>query len=232
MAFDKTWDEAAPGGTDNVSSGDDEIRDTRYGIRERLAVDHNAYATEAGESNLYTHKKISLTKLAADPGASATLGFLYVKDIGAGVYELFYEDAAGNVLQMTDAGSLVGTTAFRTGDWIVSETTAARAGWTDVSATYEDKFIRISSGTPLDTGGANTHTHAAGSYSAGAHTHTMTVSTVSATITAGEGDANQATPSHTHTVTAGAGGGGAISGTSASANNIPAYVQIRIWRHN
>ena len=49
--------------------------------------------------------------------------------------------------------------AFRTGDCVLSSNTNTPTGWADVSATYTDKFIRISSGTPLSTGGTNTHTH-------------------------------------------------------------------------
>ena len=37
MAFSKTWNEAAPAGSDNPRSGDDEIRNFKYAIRERLA---------------------------------------------------------------------------------------------------------------------------------------------------------------------------------------------------
>lgn len=227
MAFDKTWNEADPAGGGNVSSGDDKFRDLQYGLRERLAIDHNTFATEAGETNIACHKKISLIESTVAPTTDTTLGFVYVKAV-SGVLELFYKDSDGNELQMTDNGSLVGTTAFRTGDWIISETTAARSGWTDISATYENKFIRISSGTPLATGGVDTHTHTAGSFSASAHTHTATVST--ATGTAYSGDSGTSVLTHTHTVTLGTGGGGAVSGTAASGDNVPAYVQLRIWR--
>jgi len=227
MAFDKTWTEASPAGTDNLASGDDEIRETRYALRERLAIEHKFYASEVGETNVGRHFQVGMVVSAADPGVDATLGFMYLKTIG-GVLELFYEDSAGNVLQMTSAGSLVGTTAFRTGDFILCETTDARAGWTDMSATYEDKFIRLSSGTPLDTGGANTHTHAAGTFASANHTHSGTTSTN--TGTKYDGDAGNSSITHSHTFVTSSAGAATITGTSASANNIPAYVQMVLWR--
>jgi len=147
---------------------------------------------------------------------------------------------------------------FRSGDLLLSSNTSAPTGFTDESATYNDKFIRISSGTPLTTGGADTHTHGAGSYTGPSHAH---------------GTGSYAGPSHDHGAgsycvnpttthgggccggglsnppactpvsgTSGSGGTGAITGssgsagadaiagTSASANNVPAYVQVKIYK--
>lgn len=39
-AHTKSWDETAPAGTDSVSSGDDEIRDLKVAVRERLELEH------------------------------------------------------------------------------------------------------------------------------------------------------------------------------------------------
>lgn len=222
MAFVKTWDEASPAGTDNLSSGDDKMRDGFYATRERAGVDHNTFAAEAGESNVWCHKKVSCIVSAADPSTVATLGYLYLKTISS-VLELFYKDSAGNVLQMTSGGSLVGTTAFRTGDFILSETTAARSGWTDMSATYEDKFIRLSSGTPLATGGADTHTHTQAAHT---HTYSGTTSTNSGSKYSGDAGTSSLTHSHTFSGTTVAGGGF----TTAATNNIPAYIQMVLWR--
>ena len=56
----------------------------------------------------------------------------------------------------------------RAGDMLLSSSTTTPDGFTDVSATYADKFIRISA-TALSTGGADTHTHAVGSFTADSH---------------------------------------------------------------
>ncbi len=222
MAFDKEWNESAPSGTDSLSKGDDKIRDIQYAIRERAAVDHNAYVDEDGKSNVWTHKKVSLTELADDPSTDASLGYLYVKKVD-GVLELFFKNSNGDVLQMTSGGSLVGTTAFRTGDFILSETTEDRNGWTDMSSTYNNKFIRLSSGTPLETGGSDTHTHGAGSYQAASHRHTTGRHQNGYQYC--EGIENYDPDEYT-----GWSGELSVSGESASADNIPAYVQVRIWR--
>lgn len=121
-----------------------------------------------------------------------------------------------------------GVLPFKSGDWIISTVTTARDGWTNVSATYSDKFMRINA-TPLTTGGADTHTHSAGSYAGPSHTHTGTtdggnngVNDQGATNT----PPNSNDDHHFHTFTTAAGGTGAVTGTSASANNIPVFVQV------
>src|SRR3990167_2016050 len=65
--------------------------------------------------------------------------------------------------QPLDITSGADYTRTKTGDWMISSVTTARTGWTNVSATYSDKFMRINA-TPLTTGGTDTHTHAGGSY--------------------------------------------------------------------
>jgi len=48
------------------------------------------------------YDSLQLQEQAADPVNIANTGFLYTKDDGGGDTELFYEDAAGTVVQMTD----------------------------------------------------------------------------------------------------------------------------------
>ena len=101
-------------------------------------IDASAQITDSKLADISTAGKVSgavLTSLASIPS-------------GAGVIP------SANV----PAGS-----PFVTGDWIISSVTTAHSGWTNVSATYSNKFIRIN-GTPLTTGGADTHTHGVGTY--------------------------------------------------------------------
>ncbi len=144
---------------------------------------------------------------------------------------------------------------FRSGDLMLSTLTNAPSGWTDVSATYNNKFLRISSGTPLSTGGSDTdsitlattnlpsHTHPAGTLSAGSagnHTHSMSPLGKSG---AGSGFyhgtytnfANNMVPytmgtagAHTHTISGSTGSTG--SGTAFTVDTVPAYIQIRIFK--
>jgi len=55
MAFDVNWEEGEPDDLEDASLGDDRIRDTRYGVRERAAVQHQAYADESGHSDVWEH---------------------------------------------------------------------------------------------------------------------------------------------------------------------------------
>ena len=103
MAFTRTWDatyEALPTDANYMYEVDNFIRQVLVDVRERMEIDHiwKVGATDG------LHKKVSMGYLAVKPSASAGYGYLYTKDIGAGVIELFYEDAAGNEVQLSSAG--------------------------------------------------------------------------------------------------------------------------------
>jgi len=104
MAFVKTWGEAIPDGSEARSLGDDRIRELKYAIRERLAIDHEAYADEAGHSYVGYHTVVHFTQQSS-PTKLADIGQLYCKDV-TGTTELFYTDEAGNEKQLTTAGKL------------------------------------------------------------------------------------------------------------------------------
>ena len=144
------------------------------------------------------------------------------------------------------------TEPFQVGDWIISSVTTARTGWSNVSATYSNKFIRINA-TPLTTGGSDTdsitltttelpaHTHNAGTYAAAnesAHTHTIPLEGGGTGFV--DTSATQGTAAAPPTITSSGGSahGHAISGASASAgtgtaftvDTVPAYVSVVIWQ--
>lgn len=130
----------------------------------------------------------------------------------------------------------------RTGDMLLSSSVVTPDGFTDVSATYADKFIRISA-TALATGGANTHTHAVGSYTADSHTlttaempaHTHSYNNSNAPANVADGGSSRSTGDSAGTTgSAGSGGGHThtISGTSASGDNVPAYVSLKMYQHS
>jgi len=142
-------------------------------------------------------------------------------------------------LEITDGGVRVKVTGLinRTssglefgisGDILLTTVSTARTGWTNVSSTYSNKFIRINA-TALSAGGADTHTHGAGSYAGPSHTHSGTTDGVTfgggGSLTAGALDTT-----HTHTFTTGAGGTGAVTGTSASGDNVPAYMTLIMFQ--
>jgi len=77
-------------------------------------------------------------------------------------------EAADTAQATADA---ISGTEFRSGDIMLSTNAAAPTGWSDVSVTYENKFIRISSGTPLDAGGSDTDSITLTATELPAHTH-------------------------------------------------------------
>ena len=104
----ETWDETTPPGTGaagSISLGDDRIRELKRALRERLAADHKFLADETGVTTIGYHLAVHMIDNVTDPTAVATTGIVYSKTI-AGVIELFYIDAAGNITQLTRAGQL------------------------------------------------------------------------------------------------------------------------------
>lgn len=78
MPFTKTWDEATPAGSEDTSQGDDRIREFKFGIRERLAIDHYFLATESGDAKIGFHKMLTLIDQST-PAAIAAAVRMYSK---------------------------------------------------------------------------------------------------------------------------------------------------------
>ncbi len=120
---------------------------------------------------------------------------------------------------------------FKAGDWILSTVTTARTGWTNVSATYSNKFMRINA-TPLTTGGADTHTtpsHTLLTTEMPAHTHTTTLGYYGGT--GAEKILTTATPAGSDAYTSASTGGGG-GHTHDAADNVPVYVQVVCFQKN
>lgn len=224
----ETHDETKPAGSRDLALGDDDIREYKRSQRERLATDHSFAADESGVTTIGYHTKVTLASgSAADKAAVTAAGVIYPKLV-SGRYELCYIDDAGQVVQLTTNGKINDTVLAQTGDWMTSSVATARAGWTNVSATYSNKFMRINA-TPLTTGGADTHTHGAGSYAGPSHSHShLHTLTLNDGAQGGSGRPDTGTTSTDAT----ASGTGAVTGASASADNIPAYVQVVIFQKN
>ena len=107
MAYSDTWDssfEATPAGSDSISVGDDDIRDLKLAVRERMQKDH--YWDPAGTDGDHgEHKKVTFHEPISTPANVVDKGFLYTKDVSAKA-ELHWEDEDGNELQLTSGGKL------------------------------------------------------------------------------------------------------------------------------
>lgn len=232
--YTETWDVSKPAGSRDLSLGDDDIREFKRALDERLNEDHYKPNDETGVTTVGYHRKVTLVKQSGNPTAVADTLILFCKNDGS-TDEFFLIDESGNVMQLSDAGKLavLGSEGWRTGDKLLSSNTNTPNGWTDQSATYTENFIRISSGTPLTTGGSNTHDHGGvtGSHvlteaEIPAHTHTYSKITASAGSDPGSG---QTQSFNNSAVTGSTGGGGGHTHTVTSADNVPVYVQMKLY---
>lgn len=100
------WDESKPSGSRDVNLGDDDIREFKEQIRERIAVDHNIFSDESGQDNLGAHKAIHLL-VTTTPFSLANAGVIYTKDVN-GKAECFWLDEDSNEVQLTSGGKIFG----------------------------------------------------------------------------------------------------------------------------
>jgi len=227
--FIETWDESKPAGSRALSLGDDDLREFKRAIRERLAVDHKMVADESGVTTVGYHLQSTFIDKAGNPIVVSGAGILFSKTV-SGVVELCYMDSAGVVSQITTAGVLnspADSVQAKTGDWMLSSVATARGGWTNVSATYSNKFIRINA-TPLTTGGVDTHLHSGASHTHAAGTYQADATSGGENVGGGAGASSKWT--HTHSVSGTSAAGG--TGDTGSSSNVPAYVQAVIFQKN
>lgn len=138
-------DETKPADSDIVSQYPAVERLFRDIMESWLLIDHDT----AGE-----HVQVTLPELAADPSNVTDTGFLYTKD-DSGDTELFYEDAAGNVVQLSLDGAPA--SAFPTGTSMLFYQSAAPTGWTkDTAATLNNHALRVVTSTAWSTGSKGT----------------------------------------------------------------------------
>ena len=141
----------------------------------------------------------------------------------SGTYTVWINTTGSTVWQQ------IGAESFVTGDWIISSVATARTGWTNVSATYSNKFMRINA-TPLTTGGVDTHTtpsHTLTTAEMPAHTHSFYAHPgTGLTCTVRTGDAGSGNSGANDTSSTGDGGGH----THAAADNVPVYISVICWQ--
>ena len=186
MALTNPFDTSTPAGSDDPKAGDDRIRELKDALVEREGQDHYwpASGTVYDDDDCGFHSKVTLLEQGSAPASKANAGRLYTKDDG-GDTELYYKDDSGNEIQVTEDGALKSTSVFVTGDLLLSSVTTAHSGWTNVTATYASKHIRVGN-TALGTGGSATLSGSSGS----------------TTLTA----AQSGSPAHTHEILAKSGG--------------------------
>ncbi len=213
-----TWDETIP--TDNTEAIyiDDHMRHLYKAVRSRMALEHEWPSSQTTTGEGGEHKFITFQSQASMPTITGTQVI--------GLYA-----TSGNALVFASSGGTpIKIEGFVSGDIILSSNTAARTGWTLVSTNYVGKYLRIGS-VAMTTGGNATHVHSAGTYTAPSHSHSGTTDQANqGNVSSGSDPDIVTTKPHTHTFTTNAGGNSAISGTSASANIDPVYLDVVAWQ--
>lgn len=137
------------------------------------------------------------------------------------------------------AGILPGANVFESGDVLLSTIAKTESGWTEITSTYSEKYLRVGS-TGLATGGAASHTHAVGSYAFPDHKHDFATEASGGTIfgsrkigvTGGYCGSDTGTgltlPALLDETESDA--GAAVTGTSAAGDNTPLYVDFRLFQ--
>lgn len=106
MTYIETWDETKPAGSRDANLGDDDIREFKRALRERLAGGGMYYpSTDDSDAGKFSY--VNYLEQSADPTSVADEGFTYTKDV-SGVTELYYMDSAGTVVQLTTGGAING----------------------------------------------------------------------------------------------------------------------------
>lgn len=135
MALIETWDESKPAGSRALSLGDNDIREDKRAVRERLAVEHNFFDDEAGETNIGIHKLVTLLEQASHPAQLANTLRIYSKLTGS-YSELYsrHENESGQQLSLN--GKL----------WIAALDIASAAQG-DIITRGASTFQRLATGT-------------------------------------------------------------------------------------
>ncbi len=193
MSFTRDWDTTIPIDHTLVSNGPTYIRNKQVDVSDRLSAIISGFVS--GE----TTKGILVLPLIAQSTPTPVPAQIQIYGkTAAGKTELFAQDADAHEIQITSVGQLAN--AFRTGDILLSSNTNTPTGFTDVSATYANKMIRISS-TALSTGGSDT-------LSGTTDSHVLSTSEI---------------PAHTHQTVAGQNGGGSNFGSQAWTSGVSQY---------
>jgi hypothetical protein len=98
------WSELTPSGSDNVSAGDNRIREMKTQIREVINVDHD-FPSSGQAADVGQHKKVTLQEQANLGTGAEGVPILGAQTVG-GKAELVFTDEDDNDIQLTSGGKL------------------------------------------------------------------------------------------------------------------------------
>ena len=239
-----SWSETSPAGSDNISQGDNRIREFKTQVREVFGVDHDfpssGQATDNGQ-----HLKVTLQE-QADLGTGAVGTTILGNQTVSGVGELVYTTEADADIQITSVGGI--NAAAMTGVYAAANVAAIATiaaliypvgsiyanasdstnpatllGFGTWSAIEEQYLAGYKSGGTFDPVGAlaeGEETHVLTEAELPAHTHTVTI---------GNQNDSSTTYAEGQSVNGGTFNTGSVGSGTAHNNLPPAYV-CYIWR--
>jgi len=105
LVYTHDWDENKPAGTRALNLGDDDIREFKAAIRERLQGGGMYFpSTDDDDAGIFNYVKFK--EQSGNPTSEANRAFLFTKDV-SGVTELYWMDSGGNVIQLTTGGKIL-----------------------------------------------------------------------------------------------------------------------------
>lgn len=108
MTYTYSWDETKPSGSRALNLGDDDIREFKSAIRERLQGG-GMYFPSSHDESAGLFNWVKFIEQSANPTQEANRAFFFTKDVG-GITEFYWMDSAGTVTQLTSAGKVLLTT--------------------------------------------------------------------------------------------------------------------------
>lgn len=99
-----SWNEASPAGSDNISAGDNRIREMKTQIREVIDVDHD-FPSSGQAADVGQHKKVTLQEQANLGTGAEGVPILGAQTVD-GKAELVFTDEDDNDIQLTSSGKL------------------------------------------------------------------------------------------------------------------------------
>lgn len=172
MALANQFDTSAPPDTgESPRLGASRIRELKNAVQERMN-DHNGAAnqgdhfwpksgSQVSDNDTGQHRMLTLRQMAANPSTLGSyavrtdLGWIFQKDVG-GNGELFWQDEAANVIQISSGGKLLGDAVrWSNNTYLVAKNAAGTGTVNLIKANASDK-AEIADGAVLASSAAPT----------------------------------------------------------------------------
>ena len=163
-----TWDETKPAGSRNPKLGDDDIREFKRAVRERLAEDHVFESTEttafgAASSQIGHHKKCVFVEQSSSPETAANEAALFSMEVGGTSVLVGRHESNGDLFRPD---------AFPAGTVMIFGQNSAPTGWTRKTDWQDNAALCFSASGDPGSGGSmeisSGHNH---SFDTSDHTH-------------------------------------------------------------